>query len=264
MGEEQKQAYWDDVAESFDSEGRYRLWRRHSDHVNCGLLQQWLPARPIGRMLKTDLFDEATSGGLYPFLAERCERVCGIDISEQAVSAAARKYPDLETRRADLRDLPFESCSFDCVISNSTLDHFQQASDIHVAISELFRVIRPGGSFIVTMDNMQNPVVWLRNHAPGGWLQKTGVVPYFVGRSLTRSGLVEALRSAGFETLESTAIMHCPRLIAVARASAVQQRGDSGEQKRFLSRLRRWERLQHWPSRYFTGYFVAARARRPE
>lgn len=263
MDQEQDQAYWDEVSASFGEDGNYRLWRRHSDQVNRELLDAWLRGHTVDRLLKTDLFDEATSAGLYPFLASHCSQVEGVDISVRAVETAARKYPELKTCLADLRELPFEDRTFDCVVSNSTLDHFQLKSDIHLAISELFRVTRPGGFLLVTMDNLQNPMVWLRNHLPQALLQKAGIVPYYVGQTLTRSGLVKALQQAGFETQESRAIMHCPRAAAVARAGAVQKSGDAEAQNRFLERLQRWERLGQWPSRYFTGYFVAVRARRP-
>ena len=264
LGQEKKQSYWDDIAGSFNRQGQHSLWRQHSDRVNCELLKSWLPGAGMSRLLKTDLFDEAISAGLYPFLAGYSAHVEGVDISTQVVEAAARKYPKLAARHADLRELPFEDRVFDCVVSTSSLDHFRQASDIRKALGELFRVTRPGGQLLVTMDNLQNPAVWLRNHLPSSWLQKVGLVPYFTGQSLTRSGLRDALRQAGFESLESTAILHCPRAVAVARASKISGNGDVEANKQFLSRMHGWERLRAWPSRYFTGYFVAVKARRPE
>jgi len=260
---EEQQSYWDEVAASFGAEGQYDLWRRHSDRVNHDLLEAWLPGAPVARLLKTDLFDEAMSEGLYPLLARQAKRVDGVDISIQAVAAASARYPELQARYADLRQLPYTDGAFDCVVSNSTLDHFEDRGDIATAVAELYRVVRPGGQLLVTLDNLQNPVVWLRNHLPQKILNRTGIVPYFVGRTLARRGLVRILRETGFEVLETTAIMHCPRTLAVARAAAVQKRSDAERQARFLERLQRWERLRNWPSRYFTGYFVAARARRP-
>ena len=125
MDQQQDQAYWDEVSASFGEDGNYRLWRRHSDQVNREMLEAWLPRQAVNRLLKTDLFDEATSDGLYPFLASRCSQVEGVDISARAVETAACKYPELKTHLADLRELPFEERAFDCVVSNSTLDHFQ-------------------------------------------------------------------------------------------------------------------------------------------
>lgn len=263
VSQQEEQGYWDDIAGSFNRQGQHGLWRRHSDRVNCKLLEDWLPDHDLGRLLKTDLFDEAISEGLYPFLSARCRRMDGIDISQKVVDASLQKYPELKAHLADLRDLPFEDRAFDCVVSTSSLDHFQQASDIDKALQELFRITIPGGYLLITMDNLQNPAVYLRNNLPASWLQKAGLVPYFTGRSLNRAGLNDALQRAGFETLESTAVMHCPRAIAVARASAVLRKGDVEAEKRFLTRLQGWERFRNWPTRYFTGYYVAVRARRP-
>jgi SAM-dependent methyltransferase len=258
-----KQAYWDDIADRFGQSGAQELWRRHSDRVNKRLLDAWLPRSPTGIVLKTDLFDEAVSEGLYPFLAQRFTQVRGVDISKRAVQAASRKYPALEADCADLRALPFTEPTFDCVVSNSSLDHFTEMSDVHQAMRELFRVIRPGGLLSITMDNLQNPMVWLRNHLPQRLLQKVGLIPYFVGETLTRGGLARGLEQAGFEVTNTTAVMHCPRAVAVARCAKLQQLGDIDRQSRYLNKLGRWERLEHWPGRYFTGHFVAARARRP-
>ena len=254
---------WDEAASSFAGEGRHELWRRYSDRVNSALLEAWLPERGMQRLLKTDLFDEATAEGLYPLLAKFSSRVDGVDIAATAVEAAARRYPELKTRQADLRDLPFEDQAFDCVVSNSTLDHFHERADIHRAVQELYRVTRPGGHLVITMDNVQNPLVWLRNHLPQPWLQELGLVPYFVGRSLTRSGLVDTLEQAGLDIIECDAVMHCPRVISVARATKIQERGDVQRQQRYLDRLQAWERLRALPSRYFTGHFIAVKARRP-
>ena len=145
VGQKEEQDYWDGIAGSFNGQGQHDLWRLHSDRVNSKLLEGWLPDHGIDRLLKTDLFDEAISEGLYPFLSARCSRVDGIDISQNVVDAALEKYPDLKAHLADLRDLPFEDRVFDGVVSTSSLDHFQQASDIDKALRELFRITAPGG-----------------------------------------------------------------------------------------------------------------------
>lgn len=258
-----KQPYWDEVAARFGQSGEQDLWREHSDRINRRLLERWLPQPVAETVLKTDLFDEATSRGLYPLLAEKFSRVHGVDLSERAGAIAAKKYPALNVHLADLRALPFSGPTFDCVVSNSSLDHFHNAADLHQALGELFRVIRPGGHLVITLDNLQNPMVWLRNHLPQGLLQKVGLVPYFVGETLNRRGLVKALNQAGFEVEETTAVMHCPRALAVARCARLQQEGNPARQTRYLDSLERWENLENWPGRFFTGYFVAARARRP-
>ena len=118
---------WNAVAEKWIERVPHNLWRRHSDAVNSMLVERWLPYRMLDRILKTDLFDEAVTGGLYPVLSRHARSVAALDVSRAVIRAASAKYPGLRAYKADVRALPFESDSFDAVVSNSTLDHFGDA-----------------------------------------------------------------------------------------------------------------------------------------
>lgn len=184
----QETEYWDRIVRGWPHDGRTPLWRQCSDRVNGALLARWLPHRPIGRVLKTDLFDEAIGDGLYPLLPQRGPSASGIDLSHTAVARAVGRHPRLKGIVADVRRLPFKRGSFDSVVSTSTLDHVSRTSDIEAAFAELNRVLRPGGELVVTMDNTRNPVIALRGtvQAPLLWL---GVLPYFTGVSGDAGGL---------------------------------------------------------------------------
>ena len=104
--------------------GPTALWRLQSDMVNRALLERWLPTG-LESVLKTDLFDECVSDGLYPALALHAARVTGIDVSPEVVAAARRRHRDLAVTVTDVRALPFEDEHFDAVVSNSTLDHLE-------------------------------------------------------------------------------------------------------------------------------------------
>jgi len=80
---------------------------------------------------------------------------------------------------ADVRQLDFGDNSIELIISNSTLDHFQQAEDIDRSLAELARVLVPGGLLLVTMDNPLNPVIALRNRLPKSLLGRTALAPVF-------------------------------------------------------------------------------------
>jgi SAM-dependent methyltransferase len=253
--------YWSSVVESRLPAGG-TLWRAHSDAVNARLLERWLPAEAGLRILKTDLFDEAVAPGVYPLLAERAARVVGIDISPAVVAAAARRYPGLEALVADVRRLPFAEGTFDVVVSVSTLDHFETAADLEAGLAELRRVLVPGGTLVVTLDNGRNPVVALRNRLPLGILRRAGVVPYFVGATYGPQRLQRVLVESGFDVKEVTVVLHCPRALAVLGSSLLE--GGAGEtgRRRYLRFLRGFERLERAPTRSLTGYFAAARATR--
>lgn len=254
---------WTSVIEEWTSRQQYRLWRRHSDAVNAALLRRWLPERRVARLLKTDLFDEAVTDGLYGVLAAAAERVVGVDMSGDIAAMARRRHPALVTKAADIRRLPFDDASFDTVVSTSTLDHFESRQDIGVALREITRVLRPGGQLLLTLDNLAQPVVWLRSILPQGLMLRLGLIPYPVGKTLGPRGLRGFCRASGLEIEQATAVLHCPRALAVACTRVLERRASPQTQDRFLAALSAFERLERLPTRYFTGYFVAVQASKP-
>jgi SAM-dependent methyltransferase len=248
------------------------LWRRHSDAVNRALLERWLPG-PLERVLKTDLFDEAVGDGLAPALAARADRVVGIDLNVAIVEAALRRHPATEGVVADVRALPFDDGSFDAVVSNSTLDHFDDESQISRAIGELGRVLRPGGRLVLTLDNPANPVLALAKALPrqrlnrvwrvaGRGTARVGLVPYYVGATLDRAAMRERARAAGLGPRAETTLVHAPRVLAVMATSLLEGHAP-GAQERFLRLLAAFERLATTPAARFTAHLNALLAVKP-
>jgi SAM-dependent methyltransferase len=238
------------------------LWREHCDALNARLLQRWLPESPAGRLLKTDLWEEAVGSGLYPTLAARSDSVVGIDFSPAVVDAASARYPRLDAALADVRRLPFATGAFDVVVSTSTLDHFERRADIGVALAEIGRALRPGGQLLLTLDNLANPAVALRNALPLALLRRLRLVPYPVGATVGPRGLRRLVEAAGFDVLDTATLLHCPRALAIRASRRVRHRGSPAAAGRLLGRLAGWERLARLPTRHLTGYFVAIHARR--
>jgi SAM-dependent methyltransferase len=261
---------WDSLARLWAGARPTPLWRRHSDAVNSALVERWLPSR-IGRVLKTDLFDEAMSMGLYPALAARADVVVGVDVSGKIVEAAAARHEGLQARMADVRSLPFEDGSFDAVFSNSTLDHFQDEAEIVAALREIHRVLRSRGRLILTLDNPSNPLNAIAKALPRDWLNRVwlrharvaarvGHVPYHVGETIGARRLRKVLPPLGFEIQAQDAIMHAPRALAVIVAELTARRGTARAQRRVLDALNACERMAGWRTRYLTGHFVAVSA----
>ena len=252
--------YWDSVTSAMADGPPDEVWRRHSDTVNEHLLKRWLEKKNYPSLLKTDLFDESIGVGLCAFLSDHSDELHGIDISEVCVKAAVKRYPALLARKADVRELPYQNGRFDCIVSNSTLDHFPVIGDIEVSLAELNRVLRPGAEFVITLDNLQNPVIWLRDALPYRWLHRVGLLSYYVGATSTVTGLRKMLTVAGFEIKESTAILHCPRVAAIPLSNLIQKYCSEPGRKRWLRLLMAFEWLGRTPLRYFTGHFVAVHA----
>ncbi len=230
------------------------LWRLYSDRVNSGLIKRWLGDRS-GAVLKTDLYDESLTAGLVPVLAARFDRIAGIDVDPGVVAAAEARHPGLEATVADVRSMPFEEGSFDAVISNSTLDHFDREAEVMASLREIHRVLRPDGLLVITLDNPANPLIALRNRLPQRTAETLrGGFPYPAGWTTGSAGLRAMLDSLGFPVLELTAVSHAPRaLLALSRRPA-------GRSSRRLEAALRLERLERLPTRALTGHFVAALA----
>jgi SAM-dependent methyltransferase len=261
---------WDGFAGLWLDVTPQRLWRRHSDAVNRALLAAWLPARPR-RILKTDLFDEVASSGLVPSLLVRAEEVVAIDVSPRVVAAAGAANPALLALQADVRSLPFPDCSFDVVVSNSTLDHFASRAEVESALAEIFRVLEPGGHLVVSLDNPANPAVAARRAIPRtafdlAWRYHprlaVRLLPERVAFTCGAGALGRLLRSTGFEVAATGRVLHAPRALAVVVADRIERRGGSGASA-YLRLLARLERAGGLPTRTLTGHFVAAHAVRP-
>ncbi len=248
------------IARKWRQERRHTLWRHHSDAVNLKLVQNWWPDEPVEYVLKTDLFDEALGEGMYPYMYSNAKFVTGIDLSDTVVAAVQEKRLNMQTAVADVRRLPFRSNKVDLIISNSTLDHFKSLSDISIALDELYRVLRPGGRMLLTLDNLRNPIIALRQVLPSGLTSTLDLVPYYVGPTYGPRGLSRAVLNARFRITDTASLMHCPRLIAVAAAGFLQRHAKSSAQHRFLRGLMAFEKLSHLPTHSLTGHYVAVNA----
>ncbi|MCB9078813.1 MAG: methyltransferase domain-containing protein [Anaerolineaceae bacterium] len=80
--------------------------------------------------------------------------VVGLDINEGMLAVARKKAPHIEWRHGPAEALPFEDDSFDVVVSQFALMFFE---DRRAALSEMVRVLRPGGRLAVAVwDSLDN------------------------------------------------------------------------------------------------------------
>lgn len=250
-----KGEYWDGIADAWVA-GRDRLWRAHSDAVNVSLCRRWLSDRSYRRLLKTDLFDEAAGVGLWPYLTTLAPHVDAIDLSH-AIARRARAQHPIPALTADVRHLPFPDHSFDAVVSNSTLDHFDRPEAIADGLRELHRVLARNGRLLLTLDNGTNPAVAIRNALPQQWLAAIGLIPYQMGQTLRRTSARRLLVNLGFTVVAETAIMHSPRVLAVPAVRLLDRVVTSRTAKTACLRaLERLEIAERWPTRFTTGHFI--------
>jgi len=79
-------------------------------------------------------------------------RVCGVDASSEMLARAEKKAHSAgvcaEFRQAPVQSLPFSDGLFDCATATVMMHHLSRKSRAECA-TEVFRVLRPGGRFLV-------------------------------------------------------------------------------------------------------------------
>jgi SAM-dependent methyltransferase len=104
-----------------------------------------LRERPQTTVVALDWFKEGF--GIEGNAAERVFR--------NAEIAGARERIDVQS--ADMCDMPFEADSFDAAISSYAIDHMRRENSER-ALSEIHRVLRPGGEFLLAVARMDGYV----------------------------------------------------------------------------------------------------------
>ena len=252
--------YWDGILGDFSESPDVDPWRAYMRRIYARLLTEWMSLPSASApALKTDLFEEAIS--CHHVLGDLGPGSVGIDCSPAIVSAARRRMgPGYRLVVADLRDLPLQTGAVGQILAGSSLDHFSDKSDIAVALGELVRVLEPGGILVVTFDNPQNPIVWLRNWLPFAWLHRLRLVPYYVGATCSHVEAARILTELGLEVTATGAVVHAPRMPAIWLAALAGWLGRPRLCRLVDWLLDRFEALGRLPTRYRTGYYVAVRA----
>lgn len=120
--------------------------------VYCKRLKNTLSLIPSGKKFQNVLEIGYGSGIFLPTLAECAQKVTALDIHPE--TEAVRKMLDwyhLSDRvrlvSGDIMKMPFEDDMFDCCVIVSTLENIENSEQ---AVSEIARVVKPGGDIIIS------------------------------------------------------------------------------------------------------------------
>lgn len=119
----------------------------HKDKAVLDRLVELAHVRPTDRVL-----DVATGTGHTAFaFAPHVHEVIATDVTPEMLSEGEKLKSEVgahnvEFRIADAHDLPFEDEAFDVVTCRRAAHHFV---DIHQALREMRRVLRPGGRLVI-------------------------------------------------------------------------------------------------------------------
>jgi SAM-dependent methyltransferase len=258
--------HWEGVAREQAVKGSgNEVLAEHKKKTYLALIARWTRIEDYPRILKTDLFAEAFNQEQFLFDLTPDRGVIGLDIAAETVKrarneAGKRGIDAGKYLCGDVRSLPLRDSSIDLVISDSTLDHFPTEADIITSLKELGRVLRPGGTLILTIDNKSHltypPYFMFRL-----WM-KLGLSPYFIGRTMSLARLTAVLNEAGIDVKASTAILHYPhpdrlvRWVEHCLHTFGQGRLDNATRRGFAC----LEKLEGKRTRYLTGRYLAIKA----
>ncbi len=199
------QHFWFDVGATFPDLGGARSTAYYADNERRLLAEHLAPLAGV-QLLKTDLWDEARNTRILQWAAAQGARAFGVDISLPTVFLAREAFGGVPLRAAaaDVRALPCRTGSLDAVYSMGTIEHFDETEQ---AVSEIFRVLKPGGRAVVGVPNRYDPFL----RAPMvAVMSALGLYAYGFEKSYSRRALREMLERAGFCVREETAILFIP------------------------------------------------------
>ncbi len=122
--------------------------------------------------------------------------VYGIDISEGMIAKAEANLAKFEVSnakilKAELEHLPLETDSVNCIISNCTINH---ATNKMAVWNEVFRVLKPGGRFVVSDIYATSPI-------PDEYRNDPEAVAECWAGAVTRAEYLTMLEEAGFRNI---------------------------------------------------------------
>lgn len=140
-----------------DSKEGYNLAAKQYDKKNAYLnsFEQDELWRMIGDVDTLDVLDVgAGTGRISVRLSHEGAHVTALDVSSEMLEVLMKKDRKIQTIIGDAEKLPCKDETFDMVISTFVIVHL---ADPKRFFDEVYRVLRPGGIFIVTNINQKRP-----------------------------------------------------------------------------------------------------------
>jgi len=130
----------------------------------------------------------------------------GVDISPVMIEYArkyASKYSfEVDLSVANMTYLPYKDCSFDFVIAVASIHHLDSIEARHSALSELHRVLKPGGQTFITVWNRHQPRFWFKKKdITVPWRQRNDTL-YRYYHLFSYGEITRLLKYAGFSVLK--------------------------------------------------------------
>jgi ubiquinone/menaquinone biosynthesis C-methylase UbiE len=163
------------VVEPIPTTEGYGSWAEFYDQPGNQLvdLEQPIVREILDGLPRGVALDAACGTGRHSaYLASLGHTVIGVDSSAAMLERAREKVPGGEFHEAEMHDLPFPDDHFDVAVCALALMH---VPDIEPVLAELVRVLRPGGSLIISdwrilIGNTGIPVVKAKPDGSSGYM----------------------------------------------------------------------------------------------
>ena len=173
---------------------------------------RWLKPRRGERIL-----DIGCGEGTYDYrVALRGARVYGFDLNRDQLrrAAASHKMPSTGFFCADASAFPLRSGQFDTVMSLCVFEHLP---DDRQTLREMWRVLRPGGRILLTLDSLSLDGIgeaWRDEHR-----ERHSVLQFY-----TRPSAAQLLEACGFEMKRHRYLLRSRLDLALIRLSYAAER----------------------------------------
>ena len=183
-----------------DVEDGYTEWSKSYDSPNPAIeaeepiVHGIVAGLPLG-----DALDAACGTGRHAaHLVQLGHRVIGVDGTEAMLAVARTKLPGIDLRVGRLEALPVDDDSVDLVTCALALTH---VPDLGQAMKEFARVLRPGGSAVLSDIHPFNTVVGGSVAGFSGGDVTRGI-PYVLNRTHHLSEYLAAFRASGLSVVD--------------------------------------------------------------
>lgn len=124
-------------------------------------------------------------------------KVTGLDITQAMIDTACLKAAEMGVSNVlfttgNIENLPFDNNAFDAVMSNCVINHAKNKNRVY---SEIFRVLKAGGRFVVSDAVTKSPLPPEVKNDPEAWAQ-------CFGGAVTEHEYFESITSSGFKNIE--------------------------------------------------------------
>jgi ubiquinone/menaquinone biosynthesis C-methylase UbiE len=152
----------------------------------CTRLARWKPGARVA--------DLGCGSGVFTSLLYRHGfDAIGLDLSPKLIALAQLKYPQVAFCEGDVEDLPLPTASLDGILLSGLLHHLPDPAR---CVAEVFRVLKPGGSFAAFDPNRMNPFMYLYRDRSSPLYSPVGVTEN--ERPVLAHRIAAAFQHAGF------------------------------------------------------------------